>query len=211
MRSRWLESAQADFFSAGRDFGRRLVLVAAVLLASCAEAGSGSDALDVATPREGLAADALEAEAPAFSSFPTTTLTACDGTAIGLTGAAATWIVLTAGDCPACKDQLPFVAGVAPQWAPRGVRVVVVVGDDAEGSGHVSPAFCQAFRSDWGLPCPVARDDGFASLGGFAGSSTPVQLVLDADLAIRAVAAGWDEAFHPGWIAREIDAVLAAE
>ena len=187
------------------------ILALAALGGFATSCSSPKEAEDVPGGPEVFVADGSEGgETTPAPAFPVSALTACDGTPIDLGGAAATWIVLTAGDCPSCKDQLPFVASFAAQWAPLGVRVVVVLGDDAEGSGHVSAAYCQAFRADFGLPCPVARDDGFGSLGAFAGSATPVQLILDDDLTIRARAAGWDEGFHPGWIEGQVRAVLDA-
>jgi|GEM_PF-3287538 len=181
------------------------------VLLSCAEPASDRDTGEASAPNDAIVdASADVPRGPLGQPFPVSTLVACDGSALDLTTppAAATWLILTAGNCPSCKDQLPFVATFTTAWEPRGVRVVVALGDDGQGSGHVSEAYCQAFRSDFGLPGPVARDDGFASLGGFAGSSTPVQIVLDGDLTVRALAAGWDEDFHPGWIEREVARLL---
>ena len=190
------------------DWATRAMAAWMLVLSACAGA---SDATPDGAVEDSDPSDAgREVEAASFPQFPVATLTACDGALLDLASppAPATWLVLTAGDCPSCKDQLPFVATFFARWAPRGVRVVVVLGDDAEGSGHVTPAYCQAFRADFGLPCPVTRDDGFASLSAFAGTATPVQLVLDANLAVRATAAGWDEDFHPGWIERQVRALV---
>lgn len=187
------------------------LLLLAWSIAACAESAGEFDASDIVTTPDVVADTLADLPAgPLGEPFPATELTSCDGSTLDLAEppVPATWLILTAGNCPSCKDQLPFVAAFTTAWEPRGVRVIVVLGDDGEGSGHVTEAYCQAFRADFELPGPVARDDGFASLGGFEGSSTPVQIVLGADLTVRALAAGWDEGFHAGWIEREIEKLL---
>lgn len=114
------------------------------------------------------------------------------------------WLTLHVANCAACDDQHPALIDLWTRWHDRGLGVLLVLGDDAYGSGTVSPEFCADYAAFNGFPFPVLRDPGFAALGDYVGSETPVQLLVDQAGVVRLLAVGWNVDFHPAWMEARI-------
>lgn len=183
----------------------RVVVLAGLLgLVACGAVDASPDA----TTADVAATDATPADAPPTdprvgAPLPALSLPDCAGVDRPLAvpaGARLLWLTLHTADCAACDDQDPALVDLWTRWQSRGLAVQLVLGDDAYGSGHVSPAFCADFAAFHAFPFPVLRDDGFAALAAYVGTTTPVQLLVDADGVVRLLAVGWDPSFHPAWM-----------
>ena len=163
---------------------------------------------------DGVAADVRDTtpvDGGPGASFPTLSLPDCAGVATPLAvpaGARLLWLTLHEADCAACDDQDPALVDLWQRWHARGLAVQLVLGDDAYGSGSVSPAFCADFSAFHAFPFPVLRDPGFEALDDWVGTTTPVQLLIDAQGTVRLRVEGWDATFHPDWMAARLAEVL---
>jgi peroxiredoxin len=176
-----------------------LALLSALASACEAASGASADARDDDVGVEQLPPGDPRVGAP----LPALALPDCDGAPTALAvpaGARVLWLTLHAANCAACDDQHPALVDLWQRWRGRGLAVLLVLGDDAYGSGAVSAGFCRDYRAFNDLPFPVLRDDGFAALAAYVGTETPVQLLVGDDGLVDLLEVGWDPAFHPAWM-----------
>ena len=113
-------------------------------------------------------------------------------------GSEVVWVFLTTGWCGACETYADKALDYLQEHAPRGLRVVWIVGEDAEYNPP-SKTYMSQYRTnkldrdrdgvvsdaESSLPFIIIRDNGFNNTRRFidpsaAGSSLPRQYVLDA-------------------------------
>jgi peroxiredoxin len=196
-----------------------LALLPALALA-LACGGAGTDSAD-GTSSEAASQDAGADGAPETAGnpwigqeFPAFSATDCDGAPVALEDFRgqhpALWLTLHDGFCSTCLEQHDFLNTFYAEYRQRGVEVLLILGDDAQASGHVTNQFCRDFTTYAGFQFPVLKDDGFNHLGPFSGSQTPVQVLLDRNLTVRALRAGWDEPFDAQWVTTQVQTLLIA-
>jgi peroxiredoxin len=154
----------------------------------------------------------IGAEAPDFS-LPDTeggTWSASDsGTA------AATVVVFTCNHCPYALAWQDRIAGVARDYADRGVRVLAVNSNDAERYPRDSfeAMKSRVEREDW--PMPYLHDATQEVARAYDAKVTPDVFVLDPERRLRYRGAPDGDYDDPGqnatWLREALDAVLAGE
>ncbi|MCW3066034.1 MAG: hypothetical protein JWN32_3206 [Solirubrobacterales bacterium] len=133
-----------------------------------------------------------------------------------LVGAPATAIVFTCNHCPYALAWHDRLLDVARDYAPRGVRVVLVNPNDGERYPRDSPeASRERVREDGGWPAPYLRDETQEAARAYGARTTPDVFVLDSAGILRyrgAPDADHDEpAENAAWLRDALDAVLAGD
>jgi peroxiredoxin len=151
---------------------------------------------------------AIGATAPGFS-LPDT-----DGTEHAPGGAPATVVVFTCNHCPYALAWHERLLAVARDYAPRGVRMLLVNPNDADRYPRDSfEAMRERVARDGGWPAPYLRDETQEVAAAYDAQATPDVFVLDAGGTLRyrgAPDADYaDEAQDAAWLREALDAVLA--
>jgi peroxiredoxin len=133
-----------------------------------------------------------------------------------LVGAPATAVVFTCNHCPYALAWHDRLLDVARDYAPRGVRVVLVNPNDAERYPRDSAdADRERVRADGGWPAPYLRDETQEAARAYGAKTTPDVFVLDAAGILRYRGAPdsdyEDDAQRGVWLRDALDAVLAGD
>jgi peroxiredoxin len=133
-----------------------------------------------------------------------------------LVGAPATAVVFTCNHCPYALAWHDRLLDVARDYAPRGVRVVLVNPNDAERYPRDSAdADRERVRADGGWPAPYLRDETQEAARAYGARTTPDVFVVDAAGILRYRGAPdsdyEDDAQRAVWLRDALDAVLAGE
>jgi peroxiredoxin len=133
-----------------------------------------------------------------------------------LVGAPATAVVFTCNHCPYALAWHDRLLDVARDYAPRGVRVVLVNPNDAERYPRDSAdADRERVRADGGWPAPYLRDETQEAARAYGAKTTPDVFVLDAAGILRYRGAPdsdyEDDAQRAVWLRDALDAVLAGD
>jgi peroxiredoxin len=133
-----------------------------------------------------------------------------------LVGAPATAVVFTCNHCPYALAWHDRLLDVARDYAPRGVRVVLVNPNDAERYPRDSAdADRERVLADGGWPAPYLRDETQDAARAYGAKTTPDVFVLDAAGILRYRGAPdsdyEDDAQRAVWLRDALDAVLAGD
>jgi AhpC/TSA family len=133
-----------------------------------------------------------------------------------LVGAPATAIVFTCNHCPYALAWHERILDVARDYAPRGVRVVLVNSNDADRYPRDSAdENRERVRADGGWPAPYLRDESQEAARAFGAKTTPDVFVVDSAgfLCYRgAPDADYERPDQRAvWLRDALDAVLAGD
>ena len=133
-----------------------------------------------------------------------------------LNAAQATAVVFTCNHCPYALAWHERILDVARDFAPRGVRVVLVNPNDAERYPRDSAeASAERVRSDGGWPAPYLRDESQEAARAYGARTTPDVFVIDHAGILRYRGAPdadhGDEAQGAIWLRDALEAVLAGD
>lgn len=123
-------------------------------------------------------------------------------------------IVFTCNHCPYALAWHDRILGVAREYEPRGVRVLLVNSNDAERYPRDSYEAMQArVRDDGGWPAPYLHDESQEVARAYGAKTTPDVFVADAQGRLRYRGAPdadyGDEGLNAVWLREALDAVLA--
>jgi peroxiredoxin len=133
-----------------------------------------------------------------------------------LVGAPATAIVFTCNHCPYALAWHDRLLDVARDYAPRGVRVVMVNPNDADRYPRDSAdASRERVRADGGWPAPYLVDERQEAAHAYGAKTTPDVFVVDPAGILRYRGAPDSDYESPReralWLRDALDAVLAGE
>lgn len=143
---------------------------------------------------------------------PTFSLPDTEGVDHGPEGVTA--VVFTCNHCPYALAWHERLLAVARDYAPRGVRVLLVNPNDAERHPRDSTqAMRERVEREGPWPAPYLRDESQEVAHGYGARTTPDVFVLDAEGRLRYRGAPdadhGDESLAAGWLRGALDAVLA--
>ncbi len=124
----------------------------------------------------------------------------------------ATVLVQTCNHCPYVIAWNPRLRAVAEEYAPRGVRFLMLSSNDAERYPADSPERMAQFVRDHEWPIPYAYDESQEAARALGAERTPHVFVLDGEqrLAYRGApdADHEDPSQNAAWLRAALDAVL---
>jgi len=147
-------------------------------------------------------------------SVPELTLPDTEGRSHSLSGDGVTAVVFTCNHCPYALAWHDRIAGVARDYADRGVRVLAVNPNDADRYPADSfDAMKERVAADGGWPLPYLRDESQEAARAFDAKTTPDVFVFDADGRLRYRGAPdsdhRDASRNAAWLRAALDATLA--